>query len=190
VDPIREFLSLYEQATRLLGEDAAAMVLSTVDSDGRPSSRFVLLRGVDDHGFMFFTNLGSRKARALSGQPGVALCFYWAPLGKQVRIEGVATGVTANEADAYFASRPRAHQVSAWASAQSEKLPSRDLLEERVREAEARFAGQPVPRPPFWSGFRVRPDRIEFWTRMPNRLHERVLYERDGGSWAVSSLYP
>jgi len=188
-DPIAHFSSLYQQAATTLPEPDA-MVLSTVDPDGRPSGRYVLLKKVDAQGFVFFTNLGSRKARALDANRLGALTFYWPP-ETQVRIEGTVERVTPAEADAYFATRPREFQIGAWASSQSDPLESRLALDARVREAAAKFAaGAAVTRPPFWSGYRLVPDRIEFWTRDPHRLHDRVLYERRNGAWTRSFLFP
>lgn len=181
---------VFEQARRICVDDPTAMVLATVDAEGRPSSRFVLLKAVDERGFVFYTNLESRKARELRERPCASLCIYWAPLGRQVRIEGAVEQVSDLEADEYFATRPREYQISAWASRQSAKLSTRAELEQRVREFEAQFEGRRVPRPPFWSGFRVVPARIEFWTHQPNRLHERVLYQRDGDRWVATLLYP
>jgi pyridoxamine 5'-phosphate oxidase len=187
-DPIGLFSLLYEQARQTLPE-ADAMVLSTVDADGWPSGRFVLLKSVDSRGFVFFTNLDSRKARALGANPRAALCFYW-PAATQIRVEGTVDRVDDSEADEYFATRPRDSQIGAWASAQSAPLTSRQELDGRVEEIRARFANQAVPRPPFWSGFRVVPRSIEFWTRDPARLHERVFYQRQGDRWARSLLNP
>ena len=167
------------------------MVLSTVDADGRPSGRTVLLKAFDQRGFVFYTNLESRKARALIANPHASLCFYWMSLGKQVRIEGPVERVADAEADAYFATRPRESQIGAWASLQSAVLESRSALEQRVTEARERFDGGAVARPPFWSGFRVVPRAIEFWTRDPARLHEREQYQRnDDGRWVRSFLFP
>ena len=189
-DPIADFQELLERAKQVCSEDPTATVLATVDAQGRPSARYVLLKAVDDRGLVFYTNLESRKARDLTASPYASLCFYWAPLDKQIRIEGSVEQVSDVEADAYFATRPREFQISAWASRQSAPLASREALDARVREAQTRFEGQRVPRPPFWSGFRVVPARVEFWTRHPARLHERVLYERREDSWALSYLFP
>jgi pyridoxamine 5'-phosphate oxidase len=187
-DPFALFSTLFERASHDCNEPDA-MVLSTVDADGRPSARYVLLKGVDARGFVFYTNLESRKAVALAARPLAALTFYWPPQ-MQVRIEGDVERVSDGEADAYFASRVRASQIGAWASLQSAPLASRDALDERIREIEARFAGTVVTRPPFWSGYRVLPSSIEFWTRDVARLHERVLFQRAGAAWTRSLLFP
>jgi len=187
-DPIALFSRLYADAAHTCHEPDA-MVLSTVDVDGRPSGRYVLLKAVDARGFVFYTNFGSRKSRALEAHPHAALTFYWPP-ETQVRVEGRVERAADGEADAYFATRPREFQIGAWASQQSDELPSRAELEARVQEAAARFSGTPVPRPPFWGGFRVVPDLIEFWTRDPHRLHTRIRYTRCDGRWAHSLLFP
>jgi pyridoxamine 5'-phosphate oxidase len=187
-DPIALFATLFERASHDSPEPDA-MVLSTVDPDGRPSARYVLLKGFDARGFVFYTNLESRKARALAQRPQAALTFYWPPQ-TQVRIEGVVEPVTDAEADAYFATRPRGSQIGAWASEQSAPLASRAQLDQRIQDIEARFAGTVVARPPFWSGYRVVASSMEFWTRDVSRLHERVLFERAGGLWTRSLLFP
>jgi pyridoxamine 5'-phosphate oxidase len=189
IDPIEKFRELFEKASQTCVEPDA-MVLSTVDADGQPSGRYVLLKAFDRRGFVFYTNLQSRKARALAANPHAALCLYWAPLEKQVRIEGTAERVSDAEADAYFATRPRPFQIGAWASRQSAPLDHRASLEERVAAASRRFENAAVSRPPFWSGFRVVPLSIEFWTRDPDRLHERERYDRDGDGWVRTLLFP
>jgi pyridoxamine 5'-phosphate oxidase len=192
-DPFARFGELLERAKATDLPEPTALALSTVGPDRRPSSRMVLLKDFDRRGFVFYTNLGSRKAREIAGNPWVALCFHWQPLEVQVRVEGRAEPVTAEEADAYYASRARGSRIGAWASRQSEDLPSRAALEERIRETEAHFPGDDVPRPPFWSGFRVVPDRIEMWFGRPSRLHDRDVYTPDPGApggWSVRHLYP
>ena len=166
-------------------------MLATATRDGRPSVRAVLLKGWDERGFVFYTNLDSRKAEELAANPRVALCFHWKSLGRQLRIEGTAAPVAAAEADAYFASRPRDSQIGAWASAQSRPLADRGELERRFAEEAGRYAGgEAVPRPANWSGYRVRPECIEFWQERPFRLHDRVVFTRDGDRWRKQRLYP
>jgi len=188
-DPITEFLNAAERA-RAHQIDTAPVALGTVDPAGRPAVRIVLLRGVDERGFVFFTNYNSRKGRELSANPHAALCVHWVALDEQIRIEGAVERLPAAESDAYFSSRPRGSQLGAWASDQSSVLPSRETLEERYRETERRYDGGVVPRPPFWGGFRLMPHRIEFWYGRPDRLHDRVVYIKEGTGWRIERLYP
>jgi pyridoxamine 5'-phosphate oxidase len=193
MDPIEHFRSLLaaaHSADRTVLPEPTAMTLATVGSDGQPSARLVLLKAVDGRGFVFYTNLRSRKGRELAGNPRAALTFHWQPLEVQVRIEGIAEQVDDAEADEYFATRARASQIGAWASDQSEPISRDGELAARFAEAEQRFAGRDVPRPPHWSGYRVIPERIEFWRNRPSRLHERRLFEREGEGWRESALYP
>ena len=188
-DPITEFLSAVERA-HAHQVDTAPVLLATADVAGHPSARMVLLRGADARGFVFFTNYSSRKGRELTENPQAALCFYWPSLDEQIRIEGRVERASPDESDAYFGSRPRGSQLGAWASDQSSVLASRETLEEKYREVERRFEGQSVQRPPFWGGFRLAPVRIEFWYGRPDRLHDRVVYVRDGSAWRIERLYP
>nr|WP_217440515.1 MULTISPECIES: pyridoxamine 5'-phosphate oxidase [unclassified Myxococcus] len=189
-DPIQRFSDLFERAKQAIPVDPNAVVVATVGADGRPSARVVLLKDFDSRGFVFFTNHESRKGRELLAHPFAALCFYWQPLEEQVRVEGRVEIVSDEEADAYFKSRARGSQVGAWASLQSQRLGSRDELETRVEDVEKRYAGAEVPRPPHWSGFRVVPDRIEFWHSRQSRLHDRHVYLREPDGWHAQMLYP
>lgn len=192
-DPIARFRRLLDEARAVPRDrlpEPTAFALGTVDAEGRPSVRIVLLKTVDEAGFVFYTNYQSRKGRELLARPDAAMCFHWQPLEIQVRIEGRAEAVREAEADAYFASRARGSQIGAWASRQSEPMSSPDDLEARVAEFEARYAGQSVPRPPHWSGFRIVPRRMEFWKNMPSRLHVRQRYTRADPGWTVERLYP
>jgi pyridoxamine 5'-phosphate oxidase len=192
-DPFARFRMLFEAAKALPRErlpEPTAFALGTVDASGRPSVRIVLLKHVDERGFVFYTNYESRKGRELLATTRAAMCFHWQPLEEQVRVEGVAEPVSAEEADAYFASRARGSQIGAWASIQSTVMEHPGDLDARVAEMEQRFANVPVPRPPHWSGFRIVPDAIEFWKNMPSRLHVRHRYVRDGESWRIERLYP
>jgi pyridoxamine 5'-phosphate oxidase len=190
-DPISRFQALLALAQANI-PDATAMSLATVSAEGKPSSRIVLLKAVDSKGFSFFTNLGSRKGRETLGRPDVALVFWWAALEVQVRVEGRAAKVTEQEADDYFATRPRGSQLGAWASSQSAPLGSRAELEQRLVDLTARFEGKPVTRPPGWGGFRVSPLSIEFWRNRESRLHDRDIYTRPnaGAPWAHTLLNP
>ena len=191
-DPFQQFGEWFREAEAAVPVDPNAMVLSTVGREGRPSSRVVLLKGFDAEGFVFYGNLESRKFRELRANPWAALNFHWKPLERQVRIEGRVKQVTDQEADAYFATRPRGSQIGAWASRQSEPLASRAVLEAAVEEVEARYAGRDVPRPLHWSGYRLDPDRIEFWKAGEFRLHNREVFRRPSRNapWTVEHLYP
>jgi pyridoxamine 5'-phosphate oxidase len=169
---------------------AEAMMLATVGSNGQPSLRAVLLKGADSNGFAFYTNLDSRKAGELAANPRAALTLHWKSLARQVRIEGAAVPVSSGEADRYFATRPRESQIGAWASQQSRPLDRRETLEHRFAEVARRYEGREVPRPADWSGYRVVPDRVEFWQERPFRLHDRVLFLREGGRWSKQRLFP
>jgi pyridoxamine 5'-phosphate oxidase len=188
-NPITEFLNAIERAANRQ-VDTAPMALATVDSNGQPSVRMVLLRGIDERGFVFHTNYNSRKARDLSANARAALCFHWHSLEEQIRIEGTVERLPAAESDAYFTSRPRGSQIGAWASDQSAILRNREALEEKYRALERQYEAQPIPRPPFWGGYRLVPSLIEFWYGRPDRLHDRILYTRDGNSWRIERLYP
>lgn len=176
------------RARGLLGWDMA--VVATATPDGRPSARAVLLRGFDERGFVFFTDTRSRKGRELAGNPRAALVMAWPPLERQVRAEGAVEQVAADESDAYFARRPRGHQLGAWVSRQSEVLRDRRDLEERLAEVQREFGDGPVPRPPYWGGYRVVPSEIELWEGRPDRLHHRVRYRRAGEGWRADLLWP
>ncbi len=189
-DPIARFRDSFTKAVWRSPETGNACVLATVNAEGFPAARVVLLKNFDDRGFVFFTNLLSRKAQDLRQNPRASLVFFWPDFGEQVRIEGVVEVADDVEADAYFATRPRLSQLGAWASEQSQSLPSREALVDRVTTLSREFDGVPIPRPPHWGGLRLTPRRIEFWNAEPHRLHDRDLYERMESGWLKSLLYP
>ena len=189
-DPIERFREFFEEASATDMDDPNAMIVSSVDAEGRPSSRVVLLKDFDAEGFVFYTNLESRKGREIQTNPDVSLSFYWRETGKQVVVRGRAEPVSDAEADAYFATRPRTSQLGAWASQQSRPLKSRAHLMARVAKYEAKFLTGAVPRPPHWSGFRVVPSYIELWVAGAFRLHDRTLYRRTEGGWTSRKLNP
>ena len=189
-DPFALFRKWLAEAEKTEVNDPNAVSVATVGPDGVPSVRMVLLKAVDERGFVFYTNLGSRKGRQLAEHPVAAMCFHWKSLRKQVNLEGAITLVDPAEADAYYASRARGSQIGAWASKQSQPLATRFELEKRVAKFTAKFHVGKVPRPEFWSGFRLMPRRIEFWEDRPFRLHDRLVFERDGDAWRTEKLFP
>jgi pyridoxamine 5'-phosphate oxidase len=189
-DPVEQSRKWVDDAIAAECIEANAMTVSTVDSEGRPQSRYVLLRGLDERGFWFFTNADSEKGRALAGNPHAALTLAWLQLHRQLRVGGVVEQLPAELSDAYFARRSRGSQIGAWASRQSTVIESRAALDEAVAEYERRFEGQDVPRPPFWCGYALKPDVIEFWQGRPSRLHDRIRFRRDGDSWVPERLAP
>ena len=178
------------EATASEPADPNAMTVVTVAADGRPSARTILLKGTDSRGFVFFTNTESRKGGELADSPLIALLFYWKSLGRQIRIEGRVEPVTAAEADAYYATRPRISRLGAWASDQSRPLETRADLERRLAHFDAKYPGEDIPRPPHWSGYHVLPDRFEFWQNMDYRLHDRTIFDRAGDGWTRGKLFP
>jgi pyridoxamine 5'-phosphate oxidase len=189
-EALQRFRELTERAQTTSLAEPLAVTLATVSADGQPTARVVLLREFDERGFVFYTNSRSTKGSQIEANPRVALCFFWDELHEQVRVEGVASRVSGEMADAYWAKRPRESRVGAWASVQSETLDDRSTLVDRMTEYEAKFSGQEVPRPEHWNGYRVAPHRIEFWTRGSARLHERVSYDLSDGTWTKRLLYP
>ncbi len=189
-DPFALFARWFAEAEASEPNDPNAMTLATATREGHPSARIVLLKEYDARGFVFYTNNESRKGGELAANPRAALLFHWKSALRQVRIEGPTERVSEAEADAYFASRPRLSRLGAWASEQSRPLADRALLESRVAEADARFPGEDIPRPPHWSGTRVRPEYFEFWQDMPFRLHDRLVFRRAGEAWETWRLFP
>ena len=189
-EPLEQFRRWYADAKAAGIRAPHAVALATASADGAPSVRMVLLKGADDDGFVFFTGYVSRKATELEANPRAALLFYWDPLGRQVRLEGTVERVSPDESDAYFATRPRGAQLAASASRQTAVLSGREELDARVAELEARYEGADVPRPEHWGGYRLRPESFEFWQHRPDRLHDRLRYQRDGRAWILQRLSP
>ena len=189
-DPIAQFQAWFNDAIAAKLPLPEAMTLATATPDGRPSARMVLLKQVDDEGFVFFTNYNSVKAAQLDANPFAALVFYWSTLDRQVRVEGSVMRTSAQESRDYFKTRPRESQIGAWASAQSEAIASREALEQRARELEALYRDCEVDCPEHWGGYRLKPERIEFWKSRIGRLHDRILYQRDGDHWTITRLSP
>jgi pyridoxamine 5'-phosphate oxidase len=189
-DPFATFALWLDEARKTELNDPNAMTVATCTAEGRPSARIALLKEWDARGFVFYTNLESRKSEEIRQNPHVALLFHWKSLLRQIRIEGPVTQVTDAQADAYFAGRPRTSRLGAWASAQSRPLADRATFEAKLAETEARFPEEATPRPPFWSGWRVEPENFEFWQDMPFRLHDRITFTRRGAGWVKGRLYP
>ncbi|MEN3328814.1 MAG: pyridoxamine 5-phosphate oxidase [Acidobacteriota bacterium] len=189
-DPIKQFQLWFNDAFAAGLPMPEAMTLATATPEGKPSARMVLLKQVDGDGFVFFTNYASAKAEQLDANPYAALVFYWAKLDRQVRVEGSVVRTSAQESCDYFKTRPRESQIGAWASAQSQTIDSRDVLEQRARELEAMYLNREVDCPEYWGGYRLKPERIEFWKSRVGRLHDRILYQRDATGWSITRLAP
>lgn len=189
-NPFSQFGKWFEEAMQAEQPDVEAMTLSTATREAYVSARIVLLKGFDERGFAFFTNYESRKSRDLEENPRAALTFYWHTLNRQIRIEGAIEKISAQESDDYFQTRPRGSQLGAWASPQSDEIASRAELEQGLAEIEARFAGSQIPCPPFWGGWRLQPEQIEFWQGRESRLHDRIVYTKQNGAWRIARLAP
>ncbi|CAN5637467.1 pyridoxamine 5'-phosphate oxidase [soil metagenome] len=189
-DPLEQFRRWFEEAVNATLHEPNAMTIATATPDGRPSARVVLMKSFDERGLVFHTNYEGRKGQEIEANPYCALLFYWGELERQVRVEGYVARIPEEESDAYFSSRPRGGHIGAWASEQSRPIESRGALEERVRAVETEYEGREVPRPPFWGGYRVEPESIEFWQGRENRLHDRLLYTRRDGAWEIQRLQP
>lgn len=190
LNPVDQFREWFDEALNAGLHEPNAMTLATATPDGKPSARVVLLKGYDERGFVFYTNYEGRKAKELEANPNCTLAFYWGELERQVRIEGRAARVRAEESDTYFASRPRGSRLGAWTSRQSHAIESREELEECLRALETKYEDREIPRPPFWGGYRVESESIEFWQGRENRLHDRLLYTRRDGGWEIQRLQP
>ncbi len=188
VEQLREWLELAYATPEIV--EANAMCVATAGRDGTVSARMVLLRGLDERGLVFFTSYGSRKGQQIAENPRAAATFYWAPIHRQIRVEGTVAQLPEDESDAYFATRPRGHQLSAWASEQTEPVEGREVLDERLKHFEERFEGDEVPRPHSWGGYLIAPDRFEFWQGRENRMHDRLEYVRAGRAWTIRRLQP
>ena len=189
-DPLVEFARWFEEALQAEARDVNAMTLATATPEGTPSARIVLLKGFDEGGFLFFTDYRSRKGSELSQNPRAALVFYWPELERQVRITGITSPTSREESEAYFRSRPRGSRLSAWISHQSQIVESRQQLEAQIPQLESRYPGEDIPLPPYWGGFRLRPDSVEFWQGRTNRLHDRLRYVREKAGWRIERLSP
>jgi pyridoxamine 5'-phosphate oxidase len=189
-DPVAEFGRWFDEALNAKVLEANAMTLATATEDGAPSARIVLLKGVDERGFVFFTDYRSRKGEELKHNPRAALVFYWPELERQVRITGQTETMTQGDSEAYFRTRPRGSRIGAWVSHQSQVIPDRKVLEQQVSAMERKYSGDEVPLPPYWGGFRVKPDAIEFWQGRESRLHDRIRYSRASDGWRIERLSP